>query len=283
MADGSAPGAEPGSAIPPGVLDQIRAQLAEIERVEEVRLLLAVESGSRAWGFPSPDSDYDVRFVYARRPDWYVSVHPGRDVIEAPLGGPIDLNGWDLRKALGLMLKGNAVLVEWLTSPVVYGAAPGFREGLSELALRHTRRLAFVHHYLHLGESMRDNRHLRRDRRPIKKYFYTLRPAAALRWLRLHGAERLPPMHFPTLVAECDLPGPTRAIIADLVARKAVTRELGDTEPIPELETLVDQEFAAARRTLAGPEAPRDPGLGPAADGFLRRWVFGPEAGPGRG
>ena len=242
-------------------------------------MLLAVESGSRAWGFPSPDSDYDVRFIYVRQPDWYVSVHPGRDVIEAPLGGPIDLNGWDLPKALRLMLKGNAVLVEWLTSPVTYAAAPGFREGLAALALRNTRRLSFVHHYLHLGESMRENRSFRRGRWPIKKYFYTLRPAMALRWLRLHGAAHLPPMHFPTLVAASDLPAPTRAIIADLVARKAVTRELGDTDPIPALEALIDEEFAAARETLAGPEQPRDPRLGADADAFLRRWVFADEGG----
>lgn len=245
-----------------------------MERVEAVRVLLAVESGSRAWGFPSPDSDYDVRFIYVHAPDWYVSVHPGRDVIEAPLGGPIDLNGWDLRKALGLMLKGNAVLVEWLTSPVVYAAAPGFRDALAALALRQTRRLSFVHHYLHLGQSMRENRSFRRGRWPIKKYFYTLRPAVALRWLRLHGPDTLPPMHFPTLVAGGSLPAPTRALIADLVARKAVTRELGDTEPIPELEALIDEEFAAAEAALSGPERPRDARLGADADEFLRRWVF---------
>lgn len=238
-------------------------------------MLLAVESGSRAWGFPSPDSDYDVRFIYVRRPDWYVSVHPGRDVVEAPLGGEIDLNGWDLQKALGLMLKGNAVLIEWLTSPLTYAAEPGFREELARLAARNTRRLSFVHHYLHLGESMRENRFFQRGRWPIKKYFYTLRPAMALRWLRLHGATRLPPMHFPTLVAEGNLPASTRAIIDDLVARKSVTRELGDTEPIPDLEALIEEEFAAARRSLAGPEQPRDPGLRADADACLRRWVFG--------
>ena len=262
------------AAIPPETLADIRARLAALEGSEAVRVLLAVESGSRARGFPSPDSDYDNPFIYVRPAEWYVSVHPGRDVIEAPLDGTLDLNGWDLRKALGLMLRGNAVLIEWLTSPVTYLAVPGFREGLQALALRHTRRLSYVHHYLHLGEAMRGNRHLRRERWPIKKYFYTLRPAAALRWLRLHGTERLPPMHFPTLIAEGDLPTPTAALIADLVARKAVTRELGDTAAIPDLEHFIDAEFAAARETLAGTERPRDPDLGADADQFLRRWAF---------
>lgn len=79
-----------------------------------MRFLIAVESGSRAWGFPSPDSDYDIRFIHIHPRDWYLSLQPGRDVIERPIIDNIDLNGWDLRKALGLLLKSNAVVSEWL-------------------------------------------------------------------------------------------------------------------------------------------------------------------------
>ena len=85
-----------------------------------MQILFAFESGSRAWGFPSPDSDYDARFVYARSLDWYLSIAPGRDVIELPIEGDLDINGWDIQKALGLLLKPNPVLLEWLSSPVRY-------------------------------------------------------------------------------------------------------------------------------------------------------------------
>ena len=85
-------------------------RLEEIERSESVRILLAVESGSRAWGFPSPDSDYDVRFLYARPRDWYLSIDARRDVIECPIEDVLDINGWDIRKALHLLLKANPVL-----------------------------------------------------------------------------------------------------------------------------------------------------------------------------
>lgn len=81
---------------------QVQTELTRIERESGVRVLLAVESGSRAWGFASPDSDYDVRFLYAHPRDWYVSVFEGRDVIEQMLPGDLDVSGWDLRKALRL-------------------------------------------------------------------------------------------------------------------------------------------------------------------------------------
>ena len=98
----------------------ILSQLKEIEAEEDVRILFAIESGSRAWGFPSPDSDFDVRFVYAHSEDWYLSVYPGRDVIEKPLVDDWDVNGWDIRKAIGLLMKPNPVLLEWMSSPVNY-------------------------------------------------------------------------------------------------------------------------------------------------------------------
>src|SRR6187399_351008 len=101
----------------PVVVAEIDARLAAVERDEQVRIPIAIESGSRAWGFPSPDSDYDCRFVYVRRPDAYLSPWVPRDVIETPLVGDLDVNGWDLGKALKLMLKGNAVILEWLRSP----------------------------------------------------------------------------------------------------------------------------------------------------------------------
>ena len=100
--------------------ETIIAELKVIEAKHDVRVLFAIESGSRAWGFPSPDSDYDARFIYAHKQDWYLSLTPGRDVIELPIVDELDINGWDIRKALNLLLKPNPVLLEWLSSPIHY-------------------------------------------------------------------------------------------------------------------------------------------------------------------
>src|SRR4030095_590913 len=119
-ARGPARGMKVVSGIDDATAESIRHKLADIERAEDVRILFAVESGSRAWGFPSPDSDYDVRFLYVHKADWYLSIDPRRDVIELPIEGEFDINGWDLRKALQLLIKSNPVLLEWLRSPVLY-------------------------------------------------------------------------------------------------------------------------------------------------------------------
>jgi len=106
--------------IEPAMRAQIMDALRDIEAKNDVSVLFACESGSRGWGFASPDSDYDVRFIYVNRLPWYLTVQPRRDVIEVPISGDLDINGWDLRKALGLMRESNPTLLEWLRSPIVY-------------------------------------------------------------------------------------------------------------------------------------------------------------------
>jgi predicted nucleotidyltransferase len=244
-------------AIPPSMspeaVTSIDARLDAICREEPVAIALAVESGSRAWGFPSPDSDYDCRFIYLRPVEHYLSPWPRRDVIETPLEGELDVNGLDLGKALKLLLKGNAVVIEWLASPIVYRGDAQFREELLGLARQLAHRDLVGRHYLHLGERQRrayfaDNRAV-----PQKKIFYALRPAAALRWLRLHPGEAVAPMHFPTLFAECAPPPDLSAIVDDLIARKAVTRELG-SEPLPlAVAAFIDAEFAIAADVFEKP------------------------------
>jgi uncharacterized protein len=262
-----------GSGFDPAVVGDIDAALADIVARDKVAILLAVESGSRAWGFPSPDSDYDCRFIYARRPADYLQLDLPRDVIELPLGAVLDINGWDILKALRLLLKGNAVVIEWLTSPHVYAGVAAFRNETLALARQAVRPGAVARHYLHLGERQR-RAHFSDDRAvAVKRTFYALRPAVALRWLRLHPGEAVAPMHFPTLARESDLPAAVVAIVDDLLARKAVTRELG-VGPLPaEIGALIDAEFSAARDIWPGePERP-DPAITAAANDLLRRWV----------
>ena len=257
--------------IPPDIRTEIDRRFDDVEAREGVHILLAVESGSRAWGFPSPDSDYDARFIYVRPTDWYVSVSPGRDVIEDEVG-ELDVNGWDLKKALGLMLKGNAVLVEWLMSPIVYRENAGFRSDFTGLLETAFKPASLLHHYLSLGRAMRRNDAFKGSAFPIKKYFYTLRPAVALRWLRVHDYGALPPMNLPTLAAECDLPPDFARRLGELIEKKSVTRELGTTEPIPDFEAFIDEEFARAKEMASGLPAPQSPARG-AADALLRRWA----------
>ena len=99
----------------------ILQRLQEIELKYDVKILIAVESGSRAWGFASKDSDYDVRFVYVHRKEWYLTLTEGRDVIEElDSNGVMDFAGCDLKKALLLMGKGICAFAEWLNSPTIY-------------------------------------------------------------------------------------------------------------------------------------------------------------------
>ncbi|MCF8479735.1 MAG: nucleotidyltransferase domain-containing protein [Rhodospirillum sp.] len=224
---------------------EIEDRLAALEAQEGVRVLFAVESGSRAWGFPSPDSDYDVRFVYMRPRDWYLSLRPGRDVVERPITDEIDLNGWDVRKALGLMLKSNAVVSEWLASPIRYRPDDPMVERLAELADRSFDPRGLAHHYASLGYNA-VKRWVEGAREvPVKRYFYVLRPALALRALRLAPGVR-PPMDLGTLMVASDLPKATVGIIEDLVALKRVAREQDYTRRPAELDRLVLEELGRA-------------------------------------
>ena len=210
--------------IPPSMdssaVARIDARLRGIQAEQRVAIPLAIESGSRAWGFPSPDSDYDCRFIFVRSMDDYLALFAQRDVIETPLVDDLDVNGWDLVKALKLLLKGNAVVIEWITSPIIYTADRWFRDEFRALAARIADRELVARHYLHLGERQRRTYFANDKQVPLKKIFYALRPAAALRWLRHHPDEAVAPMHFPTLLAECVAPDGVRALVDGLIAKK---------------------------------------------------------------
>jgi predicted nucleotidyltransferase len=239
--------------------DQVAAIDARLDAVvanEQVAIPLAIESGSRAWGFASPDSDYDCRFLYVRRRRDYLALWAPRDVIETPLDGLLDVNGWDVAKALRLIVKGNAVVIEWLRSPISYRGDAAFRDTLDAFAETVAPRELIARHYLHLGERQWA-RHAGNGEMPGKKLFYALRPAAALRWMRRHDG-RLPPMDFHQLLAESEPPAEVAAIVAGLIERKARTRELG-TAPIPAaIAAFITGEYelagAAERGSLPGDE-----------------------------
>lgn len=224
----------------------IEAELHQIERAFDVTILFAVESGSRAWGFPSPDSDYDVRFVYAHRKDWYLSIRPGRDVIERPISDVLDIAGWDIRKALGLLIKPNPVMFEWLSSPIRYVWKEALCERLVEFSRKPAHGKACLHHHLNLGMQQYDRHVASRQRMKLKKYFYVLRPALTLRWIRLNE-DLVPPMNLQALAERLDLDPKVLNLIGELIARKAGMEEGEEIDRIPALDRLIEAEFNWAR------------------------------------
>lgn len=137
--------------------ERIVTQIQNIECEESVCIFYACESGSRAWGFPSADSDYDVRFVYLHPKDWYLSIdlEYKRDVIERPIDDGLGINGWNLRKALQLLRKGNPPLIEWLGSPTVYLEQFTVVEKMRDLMTRWYSPVASLYHYLHMAQGRR--------------------------------------------------------------------------------------------------------------------------------
>lgn len=253
------------TAVSPADAAAIQRRLDEIVAREDVRILLAVESGSRAWGFPSIDSDLDCRFIYVRPHDWYLRLHPGRDVIETPIEGLFDVNGWDIAKALRLMLRSNAVVSEWLESPLVYRHDPAAVAGLRDLADRLLQPQRLAHHYRSIAQTNWSDAIAGRDTVRRKKYLYALRPALVLRHLRLHG--RRPPMDMPRLLAETALPQTIETAIAAFIAEKRASRELGEGPRVTVFDRLIEGELQAF--DPAALAAPADSTDVAAADAFF--------------
>jgi hypothetical protein len=253
----------------PAIVAQIHDRLAGVERDHDVVIPLAVESGSRAWGFPSPDSDYDCRFVYLRRPEDYLSPWRKRDVIETPLDRILDVNGWDLAKALQLLLKGNAVIIEWLRSPIVYRKDADFAARFLDLAREAGNRQRVFSHYLHLGERQRRVYFADRKRVKRKKVFHALHPALALRWLRMRPDTVVPPMNLQELMSGCDMPRDVSDIVEGLLVEKSRTNEMGEAPLDPTLGAFIDREFERAREVWRPVEASWSPQAQAQAEAFF--------------
>ena len=241
--------------ISPEIEKVIQAKLTALETEYDVRVLFTIESGSRAWGFPSPDSDYDVRFIYAHRPDWYLSIEPGRDVIELPIEGDWDINGWDIRKALGLLIKPNPVMLEWLSSPIRYKWNEEVCAKLIDFAAKTTFGESCLHHYRNLAQKQWD-KHVGENRDVLlKKYFYILRPALAICWIR-QNPEVQPPMNLQALVAGLDLPMVLVNEIKRLLNLKSVAKEVGTGDRISLIDEFIQDQMAWATVVAKKEERP---------------------------
>ena len=220
------------------MFELIKDKLDEIEKREKVKIIHAVESGSRAWGFPSPDSDYDVRFIYVRPLEDYLKLQPERDVIEWQLDETLDINGWDLQKALRLLYKSNPTLFEWANSPIVYKTTPYFHEVKKEIYSYFSCKSG-LYHYLNTAHS-NYREYLKGDRVRIKKYFYVVRPILACKWIL--DKETPPPMLFSDLVRE-ELEDRMKPVIEELLNVKMKSPEIEEGRRIDALNFYIEENL----------------------------------------
>ncbi|CAM4307593.1 MULTISPECIES: nucleotidyltransferase domain-containing protein [Pseudoalteromonas] len=220
------------------ILKRIRAA----EQEHGVKVLYAVESGSRAWGFASPNSDYDVRFIYAHTKEWYLTldVEEKRDVIEYPIVDEIDINGWDVRKALKLFRKSNPAFIEWLQSPIVYVDDGVFSAKAKQLMPQIMSPNSGIYHYLHMAQG-NYREYLKRETVPLKKYFYVLRPLLAIMWLEKYATPA--PIEFETLRQLIADNTALNDAIADLLEQKKVSLEKQVIPTVPVINQFIESEL----------------------------------------
>lgn len=221
------------------ILKEINEKLDEIEAKEKVKILHAVESGSRAWGFASPDSDYDVRFVYVRERDDYLCLNEPRDVIEWQLDEVLDINGWDLKKALKQFAKGNATLFEWSGSPIVYRTTPEWGI-ITEVSKKYFSEKSAVYHYYGTANSTYHD-YLTGEKVRYKKYFYALRPLLAAMYIEENHVA--PPVLFDDLL-KLDIPEKLRLAIDELLEIKKRTTEKEENPQLPVIQEFIETEVS---------------------------------------
>ena len=229
--------------------ETILSELDKIEQQHRVRVLYAVEAGSRAWGFPSPDSDYDVRFVYVRPAADYLRLDEPRDVIEWKLDEVLDISGWDLRKALKQFARGNAALFEWCLSPVVYKTTADW-EYVRKTAVPCFSGRSAVHHYCGIAYKTWAD-HLQGENVRYKKYFYALRPLLAAQYIdRYHSP---PPVLFSDLL-KMEISPELRSAVSELLEKKKSVTEGEALPQIPAIRDFICEELQ--RRKAAGSSLP---------------------------
>lgn len=223
----------------------IEEKLKEIEKKEKVTILMAAEAGSRAWGFASPDSDYDVRFIYVRLREDYLKLEGQRDVIEWQLDQTLDINGWDVQKALRLLMKSNPTVFEWCASPILYRSSEAFLK-FKELATDYFSVKKTTHHYYNMARANYQN-YLNGQQVHLKKYFYVLRPILAALWAL--DQKTAPPVPFHQLM-KAQLEPRLIPAVESLLEQKKNTPEMGASASIGELNTYIEEQLRKIEEQL---------------------------------
>jgi predicted nucleotidyltransferase len=252
--------------VDPERRDQIADRLDRVADEHDVRILYACESGSRAWGFPSTDSDYDVRVIYVHPRDWYLSIDLERrdDTIDPPVRGEIDVHGWDLRKALGLFRSANPTLLDWLQSPIVYREDAAVMVRWRELVPDYYTPRTAGHAYRGMAQSVAAQ-NLAEEPIPHKAYLYVLRALLAVRWTKQRSEPV--PVEFDRLVGATVEQKEIQEAIATLVDRKRAGTESDAGARLPVLHDFVDAELER-QAELEWPNSNSRPGVEPLNDFF---------------
>lgn len=223
--------------------EKINKYLSDLEKEKGIKILLACETGSRAWGFPSPDSDFDIRVIYKHDKDWYVSLTEEKDTIEYFLdNNEIDISGWDVRKSLRLLWKSNPPLLERIQSPIIYKADKEFLSGINLIAQKAYSRIATIHHYLSMAKKTFEEV-VNSEEYKLKKFFYALRASAACLWIL--EKDDIPPIEFGKIVNGLNLSGNLKARIGELIVIKSKISETylhnGEKELIAFMKNCIDR------------------------------------------
>ena len=235
--------------------DRIGAELWNIEQSEQVKILYACESGSRAWGFESDDSDHDVRFIYLRRTSHYLTIQNKRDVIEKPIDDDLDVSGWDVPKALELFRKSNPPLLEWLQSPNVYQQMSTFVDRLRVIMDEYYSPVSCMYHYLHMAEK-NFRKYLKNERVWTKKYFYVLRPVLACIWIE--QGYGVVPIEFGKLVDRLIIDAELRSEIEALLKAKREGEELDHGPRNPVISDFLERELDRLQTETQSPPKTKD-------------------------
>lgn len=225
--------------------ERIKNKLLEIEKTENIKILFAIESGSRAWGFASPDSDYDIRFIYVRPRDFYLKLEKTRDVIELPIDKVFDINGWDLQKALRLLSASNPTLFEWANSPIIYKTSDVFEELRKDMS-SYFQEKAALYHYLNTAKRTYLG-HLDKEVVKAKKYFYAIRPILACKWILKNNTP--PPVLFSTLV-ESILEEEMKPVIKDLMELKTNLQEVARIQRIDKINEYIERNLEQLQKQI---------------------------------
>jgi len=230
--------------------------LNRMAAAEGIRILYACETGSRGWGFASPDSDYDIRFIYAHPRDQYLSINHPKDTITTIFedgGEVLDFNGWELRKTLHHFRKSNASPYEWLQSPFIYQQVDNFREELWAMAPPFFNPSATIHHYLGICNNTIKTG-ISGDRIKIKKYFYILRPLLAAIWAA--EFQTIPPMEFRPLLSQISGKEHLVNAIHQLWGEKEKAAEGYMIPLVPVIQEFIETEMARCKLAAARLEKP---------------------------
>ena len=233
---------------------EISDRLEEIEKKENVKIIYAVESGSRAWGVESPDSDYDVRFVYVRKKEDYLKINEMRDVIEWQLDEVLDINGWDLKKTLVQFHKGNATLFEWANSPVVYRTTTEWEEIYKSCKQFFSVKTSLYHYYGTANSTFRQ--YLQGDEVKYKKYIYALRPILACKYIE--NNHTVPPVKFSDLLKQ-NLPKELSEEIKEMLAIKLKSDEKDMNPKMPVIQKYIEDEIVRYEQISKNMEDDRNP------------------------